>query len=587
MKRQPLTAFLCSAFLFLTVLFFAPMEVFLANAKEITVPFRNIWWLQLLFALLCAFAAGGLALALPGRGGLVVSGAMLGGGLCCYLQVLLMNGGMPTAEGDGMNVTQSQQTLNLAAWIVIFLATVLAVFLLSRKHRKPLQIGMRFIACALTAMQLTGFVSTALTADTSGLVLEHNLSKEGEFELSSGTNVVEFVIDSADSSFFGEMLERYPEMNEALSGWTWYPDAAARYSRTYPAMTYLMTGAECLFDRPFQTYVEEAFFGSSFLPGMQAAGTDIRIFTSDPQFVALSADAYVQNSVPAMYGDIRNLRLAVLEENLIKMSLYKCAPYIVKNRFRYETAELNNESFSPGYSSRDPDFHEDLTSGAMTKTDAYDRAFRLYYLQGIHPGVNWDENLKTSDPGWDEQLAKKPVEEITGPDLVDSLRGSFRNVELYIEKMKELGIYDSATIIITADHGRSILSGKPLELRANFAHSPVVLVKYPGSDTSKPLQKSAAPVCHGDLFAAAEQGLGLPASGTGTGKTPAEIPEGENRERLFYLTVYRTNQKGEVALLEYRIDGDARDLENWEPTGNWRNIVYSANIVSPEEFGGY
>ena len=118
------------------------------------------------------------------------------------------------------------------------------------------------------------------------------------------------------------------------------------------------------------------------------------------------------------------------EENLIKMSLYKCAPYIVKNRFRYETAELNNESFSPGYSSRDPDFHEDLTSGAMTKTDAYDRAFRLYYLQGIHPGVNWDENLKTSDPGWDEQLAKKPVEEITGPDLVDSLRGSFRNVEL-------------------------------------------------------------------------------------------------------------------------------------------------------------
>ena len=84
-----------------------------------------------------------------------------------------------------------------------FLATVLAVFLLSKKHRKPLQIGMRFIACALTAMQLTGFVSTALTADTSGLVLEHNLSKEGEFELSSGTNVVEFVIDSADSSFFG------------------------------------------------------------------------------------------------------------------------------------------------------------------------------------------------------------------------------------------------------------------------------------------------------------------------------------------------------------------------------------------------
>ena len=587
MKRQPLTLLLCSAFLMLTVLFFSPMEVFLANTKEITVPFRNVWWIQLLFSLACAGVLGGLALALPGRAGLIAGGVFLGGGLACYIQILFLNGGMPASVGDGMNVSREGQILNLVIWIVIILAVLLAVVLLSKKKPKQLNFAMRLIACALIAMQATGFVTSALTTDTSGLQLEHNLSKEGEFELSADTNVVVFVIDSADTSFFGEMLEAYPEMNEVLSGWVWYPNATSRYSRTYPSFTYLLTGADCRFDKLFQTYVGEAFAGSRFLPNMAEAGTDIRIFTSDPQFVASSADAYVANSVPFRAGDIQNLRLPVLEKNLIKMALYKTAPYLFKLRFKYDTSVINTESFAPGYSSRDDDFHRDLVPAEMTATDQYGKAFRVYYLQGIHPGVDWDENLHVvSVPGWDEQLASTPVEDITAPKLHVSLRGSMRNVELYIQKMKELGIYDKATIIVTADHGRYGLR-RPQELEATHTLCPTILIKYAGSDTTQPLQICEAPVSHEDLFAAVEQGFGLPLSGTGSGKSPAEIPEGEERERLFYLTAYRTNVKGEVALLEYAIKGDARDLANWEATGNWWDIVYSANIVSSEEFSGF
>lgn len=586
MKRQPVTVLLCSAFLLLTVLFFSPMEVFLANTKEITIPFRNIWWIQLLFSLLCAGALGGLALALPGRIGLIAAGLFLGGGVACYLQILFLNGGMPASMGDGMNITREGQILNLGIWIAVILAVLTAVILLARKKPKAVNTVMRFAAGALIAMQAVGFVSSALTTDTSGLALDHNLSKEGEFELSSGTNVVVFVIDSADASFFGEMLEAYPEMNEELSGWVWYPNAASRYSRTYPSMTYLLTGADCRFDKRFAEYVEDAFAGSDFLPGIAKAGTDIRIFTSDPQFVASSADAYVANSVPAMYSDIRNLRLPVLEKNLVKMALYKGSPYLLKSRFKYDIAEVNNDSFAPGYSSRDDDFNRDLAGTEMTVSGQYDKAYRLYYLQGIHPGVDWDDNLVVTGPGWDEQLASRPAEEITAPRLYVSLRGSMRNVELYIRKMKELGIYDRATIIVTADHGRYEYR-KGQELKATFAMCPTILIKYPGSDTTRPLQICEAPVSHEDLFAAAEQGFGLPVSGTGSGKSPAEIPEGEERERLFYLTSYRTNTKGEVALLEYAINGNARDFDNWEATGNWWNIVYSANIVSSEEFPGF
>ena len=582
-RKQPLTIMLCSAFMTLTVLFFSPMEVFLANTKEITIPFRNIWWLQLLFSLACAGVLGGLALLLPAKAGLGAAGLFLAGGIAFYCQIMLMNGGMPSAEGDAITVSREGQILNIVAWAVIILAVFLAVLLLSRKKQRTVSIAMRFIACVLAAMQAVGFVTSALTADTSELLLEHNLSKEGEFELSSGTNVVEFVIDSADASFFDEMLEAYPEMKEVLSGWIYYSNAMSRYSRTYPSMTYMLTGGDCRFDRLFQNYVEESFRGSAYMKGISGAGTDIRIFTSDPQFVASSADEYVANSVPFLYGDIRNLRLPVLEKNLIRMALYKGAPYLMKGRFRYEISEINSDSFAPGYSSRDDEFYRDLTAQTMTVSDAYDRAFRVYYLQGIHPGVDWDENLQVTGPGWDEQLATRPREEITAPKLHVSLRGSFRIVETYIRKMKELGIYDNALIIVTADHGRSQWR-KSQELKATYAMCPMLLVKYPGSDPSKPLESNDAPVGHEDLFATVEKGFGLEVSGTGSGKALEEIPAGEERERLFYLTVYRTNSKGEVALLEYRVDGNARDFDNWQATGSWWDIVYSANIVSREKY---
>ena len=586
-KRQPLTILICSMFLSLTVFFFSPMEVFLGNMKEITVPFRNVWWMQLLAAVALALALWGIAMILPGRPGMLCAGGMLGVGVACYVQMLCMNGGMPTMIGDSMNVTPTQEKLNLAAWFGIIVIVALAVFLLCRKYLKQTSLAVRFLACALAAMQAVGIVGAVLTNDTSEMALEHNLSKEGEFVLSGDTNVIEFVIDSADTTFFDQMLERYPEVKDSLSGWVWYTNATSSYSRTYPSFTYMLTGQHCRFDKPFATYVSDAFGASSFLEGIHNGGTDIRIFTSDPQFVAKSADPYVANSVPFLYSDIRNMRIPVLEKNLIKMAFYKCLPYAFKNRFRYDITEINSDSFQPGYSSRDDDFYRDLKAHPLTVTGEYGKAYRVYYLQGIHPGANWDENLNTTAAGWDENRTHPVDGKVEGPELPDTLRGSFRYVESFIGQLKALGIYDKATIIVTADHGRGIISGNHGKLESVYPVTPVLLVKYPGSDTTKPLETSSAPVSHDDLFALVEQGTGTPVSGTGSGKTPAEIPEDGERDRYFYLSAYRTSRAGEVALLEYLIRGNARDLNDWSLTGNWWDIIYSANIVSPEEFSGF
>jgi hypothetical protein len=41
---------------------------------------------------------------------------------------------------------------------------------------------------------------------------------------------------------------------------------------------------------------------------------------------------------------------------------------------------------------------------------------------------------------------------------------------------------------------------------------------------------------------------------------------------------------GEIALREYAVNGDARNLESYQPTGNYWDINYSVNIVSPTRY---
>jgi hypothetical protein len=60
--------------------------------------------------------------------------------------------------------------------------------------------------------------------------------------------------------------------------------------------------------------------------------------------------------------------------------------------------------------------------------------------------------------------------------------------------------------------------------------------------------------------------------------------ENETRRRLYYYTALYSDTDGEIALREYEINGDANDLANWQPTGNWWNIDYSVNKVSETRF---
>ena len=596
-KRQLLTILLCNLFLTLTVAFFSPMEVLLINLKEFYFSFANVWWLQLLLALGVALVLTLIMFVLPPRVGHAAAGLSLGLGVAAYVQALLLNGRMIVLSGEEMSVSSRDKIINLVIWGAIVLAVLLAVILFGRKRWKGTNFAMRFAAVALTVMQTVAFVSTALTSDLSSKEVGHFLTTEKQFTLSDDTNVVEFVLDTADGVYVAEMMEEFPELNEILSGWTWYPNATSMYSRTFPAITYMLSGEKFFFDHDPNEYIEEAYQKSSFLPGLYEAGTDIRLYSWNPEYVGTSADPYVANSTPFFFGKFENMDLPNVERNIMNMGLYKSMPYQFKDNFKYDISDINITSFkgleegselaafmngefvyhgvdqeAGAYSFKDEEFNYAFDR-AMTVTDEYKKAYRFYHLLGVHPGYYWDEDLYPADE-----------EEGEMPEQYRALRGSFRNIELCIDQMKALGIYDKATIIVTADHGYSGPGGDGSTLERVVTACPLMMVKPAGSDTSVPLQINHAPVSQDEIFATVEQGLGVKVSGTGSGKALTEIAENEARDRLYYFIASWDYAGPEVCLREYVVNGDAEDIANWKLTGNWWDITHSVNVISPDPF---
>ena len=548
------TCAVCALFCAFTLLFFAPLEVILLNYMEFRFSFGGVWLFQLAVALGAAALLFGLFLLLPPKVRRIAAALVTGGTLAAWVQTMFLNNSMISLTGDEIQVSRSQTILNLLVWAGIIAGFTVLVILLGKRKQKTADIILRFAGAALTAMQCVALVSLVLTTDTTNNT-RFFLSKEGEFDLGTGKNVIVIIADTADEEYFREVMEKYPELNKSLSGWTWYPNAVSSYSRTFPALPYMLTGQKYFYREPKAEYVEKAYRESTFLKQMAERGTDIRLFTSDTTSIGSVAYEYTANGVNG--GNEReHLLYPQLEKNLVKIAMYKCLPYALKGIFQYDVGLMNLSSFDykPFREIYDPAFYQQLVDyGGIKVSDKMQDTFRLYHLYSAHLLANWDANL---------QIVKER-------NYPESLRGTFKVIEKLIDELRDKGIYDQTMLIVTADHGISAGDRKLYE--RNRAACPIMLVKYPGSDLEQPLKMNSAPVCHEDLFETIYRAFGYEGEPYGSGKALEDFSEGEERVRTHYYQALDDRSK-EVMLVEYEITGDANDFSSWHKTGNTWDI---------------
>lgn len=550
-KSKLLLSLMVNLFFTITLIIFGPFEIFISNSNDFSFTFKDFWYILALVGILYFFVSTFLLTILPEKLSDFLNTIIFTFTLCCYIQAMFLNGQMKVLVGRQIVWSTSAIIINLIIWLCIFIA----IFLLKHFLTKNWKTIVQFLSGALTLMQLVALISLLIT--TPALSEEKNgyLSTKGMFELSKNDNVIVFILDYFDGTRMDAILSQDPDILEPFRGFTYFPNSTSVHSRTYPSITYLLTGNMCYFDSEPLSYINNAFDNSDFIPELYDNHINIGLYTFN-QYLGTSIRSKLCNYVPSKLS----LNFSNTVKYMLQMVLYRDMPYLAKNHFIYDVNNINNditnssqaalqaENIQPEYQNfNDEWFSSCLNENNLTVDDS-NGAFRFYHLGSCHL------------------------------DLTNPLPYGIRSLEIvndYLDQMRSLGIYENSTIIIMADHGKSG-GGETLDLPHKTA-VPLLLVKPAGASTEA-IKTSDAPVSHTDFIPTVLSSFSLPHDG----QTFFEIPENSDRERYYYYSALYTDEEGEIELREYNVTGDARYTENYHFTGNTWDIQYSDNKVAPK-----
>lgn len=365
---------------------------------------------------------------------------------------------------NGKEIAWSEYKINgiisIIAWILVFVVPQVVYAIKENIMSLIVKWGSLFV----TAMQLVSLVVLLLT--THKVVSnDFAVTKNGEFELSSKNNTIMFVVDTLDASWFEDMLLPNEEYKKSLKDFTYFDDAVAGGAPTVLGIPTLLTGKiDMDASRDTSEYYKDAYESSSLFADMQKSNCNVKLFT---EFYYL--DYCDKNSVDNLKMEqkyVISSRRGFMECLYKFVSFYAMPQFLKQNLWLY-SGEFNQyitleDNTSNLYKLDDAQFYQDFKEKGITTQNDKD-TFVMYHLNGAHSPYVMDENAQAV-----------PSDSIG----VDSqIRGIFKIIKEYMDELKAKGIYDSSTIIITADHGGIDLYSNPAILvkERNANHDEMVV----------------------------------------------------------------------------------------------------------------
>jgi len=159
---------------------------------------------------------------------------------------------------------------------------------------------------------------------------------------------------------------------------------------------------------------------------------------------------------------------------------------------------------------------------------------------------------------------------------VRQTKGCFHILYEYMDKMKALGLYRDATIVITADHGKS------WDFYRLDAPSTIGFFVKPRGAADTPLTQSRAPVSHKNLLPTILKSEGLDYAPFGV--SAFDVPEDADVTRRFYhrYDVWEGDTFIEHRVEVFDIQGSARDFGNWRKVDDRIAITKRPLWMDPE-----
>ncbi|TFG77019.1 MAG: hypothetical protein E4H23_09035 [Chrysiogenales bacterium] len=585
------------AFFVLTLFVFGPGTIYLTNSVEFTNDYLDLLLVGICLALVFALVLWLIFLAMRAVGlGFMEKGLALLFGVAFLIwfqgNFLLWKYG----PLDGRYIDWSSMKLNGyidgGIWIGLLMGAIIfsSFFIKIAKRICLILIFVQFVYAAVLFFKQPEPPSfQQYTVDTAD-----------KFVFSKNKNLIMVILDAFQTDVFNEIIHENPGMSEALDGFTYYRNSLGGYPATELSVALMLTGKYYDNSIPFEQWKKNVYSADSIPSVLKSAGWQVDIYP-DVSYSLYYSDKIASNFIKGVPLTDKIFSIAQIYD----IAFFRCLPHFLKPRVYNDQAWLLKAYIHATLKkSRPGKIHSTRVTRSATKKKLKNRflfsrtsykrspvirffdqmlyesstidnkgSFKFYHIMMPHIPLLLDKNLKFQKM------------EVTRQNYKTYATAAVKLMILFLEHLKEIGIYDDSLVVILGDHGAGhqgqafeLHAGMPMRENATVVtHAsrvsamPLVLVKLNSAHGS--LQVSDAPVSHGDVPATVFSDLGFSIKTPGL---PMQTLDGAaERERRFLIYAGRDIFSYYGDMTEYIVSGFGWFDESWRPSGR----VFTRNGV--------
>lgn len=454
--------------------------------------------------------------------------------LCSYVQGNFMVKYLPVMNGkmiDWNQYASEGRMQSVVLWIVVVVAVLLMIKLL---HMNRMYTIIRVVSICMLLMLTVTLFTVCMT--NSGLESKTNVCVTTDYEMamSSDVNFVILLLDAMDGGAFSDLVVGDEEEESIFDDFTYYDNVICAYPQTTYNVPLLLSGMwfENQIDRNefFNTMLTE----SPLFDTLESRGYTIDLYEVDAGIDETTMNRFenvdLYTKKVSSYADF--VRWQIL---LVGM---RYAPFDLKrfsfvNPTAFESLRVIDGDKEAFRDDNNVDFYRMLTEQDIEYREGNN--FKFIHLWGAHAPYVYDKDLNYLPEGG---------------TYVQSAEACITLSAMYLQKLKEAGVYDNTIIIICSDHGDSMYYDED-----NMNQHPILLIK--GIGDRHEFTVDSKPLSFDNMQ---EAYVRLMDGGEGQAVFDA-VPLQDGRRFLWY------DIKDEKHMLEYEQTGKAGEMNTMKLTG--------------------
>lgn len=443
----------------------------------------------------------------------------------------------------------------LGAWGALFIAVCY--------WRTALSSGIWKICAAVSLIHLVGALPAIFAGSVPAIRQSGAAKFEQIFSFSPQSNTVIIVLDTLQGPAFDKLLERQPDLETSLRGFTYYPNTTASFPSTLPSVPSILTGEPYSPSGSISEYFNQVFAQRSLPARFRELGHAVSMATL-PGFCQFFPAGECGDHRRYPEGTLAG-RAAQEYFELLDYALFRSSPHVLKPWLYNGDSWRLREIFASQNAGPKVDGTVRFVQRVVAemRPDSSQPTFKFIHLLLPHPPLRVDAqcNLLRSRP------------KLNREGYLDQAQCAFNQMLSILGAMKRLGVYENSTIVIAADHGLSldfgtndIAQARQRGLPAISRALPMLLVKRAAA--VEPFRRSNSPAQLIDIARTVfpdTQGEAL-----FPGEDLQQLLSDARRERIFTDYALRwagwkdaSQQQTAVEAPQYIVRGDARNLDSW------------------------